>query len=40
MYISPRSHHSPEIEAMASVIGVMEIKYQSVCTIPTEVWNQ
>lgn len=40
MYISLRSHHSPKIEAMASVIGVMEIKHQKACTIPMEVWNQ
>ncbi len=40
MYISLRSHHSPKIEAMASVIGVMEIKHQRVRTIPIEVQNQ
>lgn len=28
MYISLKSHHSPKSEAMASVIGDMEIKHQ------------
>lgn len=37
MYISLKSHHSPKIEAMASVIGDMEIKHQKCAQLS---WNQ